>query len=239
MSNSQDYKNPHESAQSVSSAFQKVDWGIIPYSTAYEKQQALFEQALKAKSTGQKVNNTLIFCEHPHTITIGKNGKLNNLLYPESTLNENGISLFHINRGGDVTYHGPGQLVVYPIFDLDTFHLGLKSYIHLLEEAVIQLLAMYEIKAERLEGAIGVWLDTNEPEKTKKICAIGVKTSRYITMHGLALNINTDLDYFRFINPCGFVDKGVTAMQAELGIKIDLNIVKKQLLAIFANLFRL
>jgi len=210
-----------------------MDWGIIPYSVAYEKQKELFEQALAAKSAGQKINNTLIFCEHPHVITVGKNGKISNLLLSESHLKEQGVSLFHINRGGDITYHGPGQLVVYPIFDLDSFHLGLKSYIYLLEEVIIRLLAGYGIKAERLEGATGVWLDTDNPKKARKISAIGVKTSRYVTMHGLALNINTDLNYFRFINPCGFVDKGVTSMQKELGREIDLNIVKKQLLEIF------
>ncbi|MCL2650127.1 MAG: lipoyl(octanoyl) transferase LipB [Candidatus Azobacteroides sp.] len=217
--------------------FQFTDWGFISYSTAYEKQKELFEQALKAKSTGQKINNTLIFCEHNHVITIGRNGKFSNLLYSESILNEKGVSLFHIDRGGDITYHGPGQLVVYPIFDLDSFHLGLKSYIHLLEEAIIRLLAIYSIKAERLKGATGVWLDTDIPQKTRKICAIGVKTSRYVTMHGLALNINTDLNYFHLINPCGFTDKGVASMQMELGKEIDLKAVKKQLLEILEDIF--
>ena len=220
-------------------SFHFTDWGLIPYSIAYEKQKELFEQALNAKSTGEKVNNTLIFCEHPHVITVGKNGKFSNLLLSENHLKEQGVSLFHINRGGDVTYHGPGQLVVYPIFDLESFHLGLKSYIHLLEEVIIRLLADYGIKAERLEGASGVWLDTSNPQKTRKICAIGVKTSRYVTMHGLALNINTDLNYFRFINPCGFIDKGVTSMQIELGKEIDLNDIKKHLLEIFKDLFLL
>ncbi|MDR0232234.1 MAG: lipoyl(octanoyl) transferase LipB [Dysgonamonadaceae bacterium] len=215
-----------------------IDWGIIPYSTAYEKQKELFEQALNAKSNNQKVNNTLIFCEHPHVITVGKNGKFSNLLYSENILKDKGVSLFHINRGGDVTYHGPGQLVVYPIFNLESFQLGLKSYIHLLEEVIIRLLAGYGIKSERLEGASGVWLDTDNPQKARKICAIGVKTSRYVTMHGLALNINTDLNYFRLINPCGFIDKGVTSMQIELGKEIDLNVVKKQLLEIFKDIFQ-
>lgn len=215
-----------------------IDWGLIPYSVAYEKQKDFFEQALKAKSNNQKVDNILFFCEHPHVITVGKNGNFGNLLLSESHLEEQGVSLFHINRGGDITYHGPGQLVVYPIFDLDSFHLGLKSYIHLLEEAIIRLLAYYSIKAERLEGATGVWLDTDNPQKTRKIAAIGVKTSRYVTMHGLALNVNTDLNYFRYINPCGFVDKGVTSMQKELSKDIDLNDIKKHLLYIFEGVFR-
>ena len=216
-----------------------MEWGLIPYSIAYEKQKELFEQALYAKSINQKVNNSLIFCEHPHVITVGKNGKFSNLLYPENILKEKGVSLFHIDRGGDITYHGPGQLVVYPIFDLDAFHLGLKSYIHLLEEAIIRLLNIYGIKAERLEGATGVWLDTDKPQKVRKICAIGVKTSRFITMHGLALNINTDLNYFRLINPCGFIDKGVTSMQIELGKEMDINIAQKHLWEIFKDIFYL
>ena len=218
-------------------SFHFTDWGLIPYSTAYEKQKELFEQLLEAKSGNQTIHNTLIFCEHPPVITIGKNGKFSNLLYPENILKEKGVSLFRTDRGGDVTYHGPGQLVVYPIFDLDSFHLGLKSYIHLLEEAVIRLLAGYGIKAERMEGATGVWLDADKPQKTRKICAIGVKTSRYVTMHGLALNINTGLNYFHLINPCGFIDKGVTSMQMELGKEIDLKAVKKQLLEIFEDIF--
>ena len=218
-------------------SFHFTDWGLIPYSTAYKKQKELFEQLLEAKSGNQNIHNTLIFCEHPPVITIGKNGKFSNLLYPENILKEKGVSLFHTDRGGDVTYHGPGQLVVYPIFDLDSFHLGLKSYIHLLEEAVIRLLTIYDIKAERLEGATGVWLDAGNPQKTRKICAIGVKTSRYVTMHGLALNINTDLNYFHFINPCGFIDKGVTSMQMELGKEIDLQTIKKQLLEILDDVF--
>jgi len=217
--------------------FHFIDWSITPYSAAYEKQTELFEQALNTKSNNQKVDNTLIFCEHPHVVTVGKNGKFSNLLYSENILKEKGVSLFHINRGGDVTYHGPGQLVVYPIFDLESFRLGLKSYIHLLEETIIRLLAGYGIKSERLEGASGVWLDTDNPQKARKICAIGVKTSRYVTMHGLALNINTDLNYFRLINPCGFIDKGVTSMQIESGKEIDLNVVKKQLLEIFKDVF--
>jgi len=214
-----------------------VDWGLIPYSIAYEKQKELFEHALNLKSTGQKVDNTLIFCEHPHVITIGKNGRLSNLLFSENHLKEQGVSLFHIDRGGDITYHGPGQLVVYPIFDLVTFNLGLKSYIHLLEEVIICLLSEYNIQSERLEGASGVWLDIALSQKTRKICAIGVKTSRFVSMHGLALNINTNLNYFRLINPCGFADKGVTSMQHELGKTVDTELVKQNLIEIFKSKF--
>ncbi len=218
-------------------SFKILDWKLIPYSIAYEQQKKIFEETINKKANQNQVENTLIFCEHPHVITVGKHGKSTNLLFPENLLNEKEISLFHIDRGGDVTYHGPGQLVVYPIFDLDTFHIGLKSYIHLLEESIIILLKEYNINAERLNGATGVWLETDNPSKTRKICAIGVKSNRFVTMHGLALNINTELDYFRFINPCGFIDKGVTSMQQELGKTIDKELVKKQLSDIFHNLF--
>lgn len=217
------------------SDFNFIDWGLIPYSTAYEQQKTLFEKAINNKISGTKATNTLIFCEHPHVITIGKHGKFSNLLYPKATLEEKDISLFHIDRGGDVTYHGPGQLVVYPVFDLESFGLSLKSYIHLLEESVIRLLALYNIRAGRLEGATGVWIDTDKPSITRKICAIGVRASRYVSMHGLALNVNTDLSYFKFINPCGFVDKGVTSMQQELGIIVDMNNVKQELLKIIKS----
>jgi len=212
-----------------------TDWKIIDYKEAWNKQESLFQEIIQAKKEGKDTQDleAVFMCEHPHVYTLGKNGQLNNLLINDIFLKKIDATFYRIDRGGDITYHGPGQLVVYPIFDLDAFHLGLKSYIHLLEEAIIRLLADYGIKAERLEGATGVWLDVDTPQKARKICAIGVKTSRYVTMHGLALNINTDLNYFRFINPCGFVDKGVTSMQKELGREIDLNIVKKQLLEIF------
>ena len=211
-----------------------IDWGIIPYSEAYEKQKQLFETALRQKSEQQEIQNTVVFCEHPHVITIGRNGLASNLLFPEKRLKEKSVELFHVDRGGDITYHGPGQLVGYPVLDLESFRMGLKEYIFQMEEVIIQLLAKYETKGERLAGATGVWLDTDNPGKARKICAIGVKSSRYITMHGFALNINTDLSYFGLINPCGFKDKGVTSLERELNRKLSMELLKKQLTEIFA-----
>lgn len=215
-----------------------TDWRLIPYSEAYEKQKILFENTILKKNRGEKTENTLVFCEHPHVITIGKNGLFSNLLFPEQVLKEKQIELFHVDRGGDITYHGQGQLVGYPIFDLENFKLGLKDYIFRMEECIIKLLEIYNIKSERLEGATGVWIDTDKPGKTRKICAIGVRSSKYVTMHGFALNVNTDLSYFQLINPCGFVDKGVTSMANEIQQKIDLREVKSRLLKLFTEYFR-
>ncbi len=222
----------------MESVINYTDWGIAPYSEAYEKQKALFETAILKKSKGEKTENTLIFCEHPHVITIGKNGLFSNLLFPEQMLKEKQVELFHVDRGGDITYHGYGQLVGYPIFDLENFNLGMKEYIFRMEECIIKLLETYNIKSERLKGATGVWIDTDKPGKTRKICASGVRSSRYVTMHGFALNINTDLSYFQLINPCGFVDKGVTSMAVELQKDIDFEEVKERLLKLFLEYFQ-
>jgi len=210
-----------------------VDWGLVPYSEALEKQKGLFENAIRQKSERKEVKNTVIFCEHPHVITIGKNGSISNLLFHEETLKEKQVELYRTDRGGDVTYHGPGQLVCYPVIDLEAFHLGLKNYIFLLEEVIIRLLGQYMIKGERLLGATGVWLEVGHPLKARKICAIGVKSSRYVTMHGLALNVSTDLSYFGLINPCGFKDKGVTSIEKELNCKVDIKQLKTELQKIF------
>lgn len=199
------------------------DWGLIDYQKALERQQKLFSEALEQKQSGQKVQNRIIFCEHPHVLTLGKNADQQNVLFSEKILSEKGISLVRTERGGDVTYHGPGQLVVYPIIDLESFGRGLKQYIETLEEIVIQLLREeYKIRSERMPGATGIWLDTKNPALIRKIGAIGVKSSRYVTMHGLALNVNTDLSYFSLINPCGFIDKGVTSVARELNAPQDL-----------------
>jgi len=170
-------------------------------------------------------------------MTLGKSGHESNLLIPEELLQNRGIEFFHINRGGDITYHGPGQITGYPVFDLDYWHLGLKQYIHQLEETVIRFLALYGIKGERLDGATGVWLDPLIKGRARKICAIGVKSSRFVTMHGFALNINTDLSYFTLINPCGFVDKGVTSLEKELGEKQNFELAKIKLHALFSEMF--
>ena len=210
-----------------------VDWGLIPYSEAFQKQKELFETAIRQKSEQKETRQTIVFCEHPHVITMGKNGLASNLLFPENILKEKQVEWYPVDRGGDVTYHGPGQLVGYPIIDLEAFHIGLKSYIFLLEEIIIQLLERYALKGERLPGAAGVWLQAGDLHKARKICAIGVKSSRYITMHGFALNISTDLSYFGLINPCGFRDKGVTSLEKELNDKIDVEQVKDELKNIF------
>jgi len=215
-----------------------VDWGFIPYSEAYNKQNELFATAIRQKSNQQETSNTVIFCEHPHVITIGKNGSTSNLLFQEETLKNKQVELYRVDRGGDVTYHGPGQLVGYPIIDLEAFHIGLKTYVFLLEEIIIQLLEQYAIKGERLAGATGVWIQADQPQKARKICAIGVKSSRYVTMHGFALNVSTDLSYFGLINPCGFKDKGVTSLEKELNAKIDMEPLKYKLRTIFREQFR-
>ncbi|NDV77639.1 lipoyl(octanoyl) transferase LipB [Dysgonomonas sp. 511] len=213
------------------------DLGIIEYGKAWEYQQELFSKALLNKEKGLPVTNTLLLCEHPPVITIGKHGDMQNLLFQENYLKERGVSLFRIDRGGDVTYHGPGQLVAYPIFDLEAFDIGLRQYIANLEEVLIRLLASYQIAAQRLPGAAGVWLDTDDPAKARKIAAIGVRSSRFVTMHGFALNVNTDLSYFSLINPCGFVDKGVTSMQKEQAKDLEMDEVKEKTIRLFEGIF--
>ncbi|MCL1937843.1 MAG: lipoyl(octanoyl) transferase LipB [Candidatus Azobacteroides sp.] len=203
-----------------------VDWETIPYAQAYQQQKELFEKALQNKAKGQIVENTVVFCEHPPVITLGKNGLLSNLLFPETVLKEKNVEWYRTDRGGDITYHGPGQIVCYPILDLETIGLGLKEYIYRLEEAIICTLAEYGIRGERVSGATGVWIDKDTAGRTRKIAAIGVRSSRYVTMHGFAFNVNTNLSYFRLIHPCGFTDKGVTSLAQELGHPIALEPVK-------------
>ncbi|MGV8963746.1 MAG: lipoyl(octanoyl) transferase LipB [Candidatus Saccharimonadaceae bacterium] len=213
------------------------DLGIISYSEAWEYQQKLFNEAIAKKTVGEKVENKLLFCEHPHVITLGKSGHENNLLLSKENLIKKGVEYFQIDRGGDITYHGPGQLVVYPIFDLDSFKIGLKKYISLLEEIIIQLLDEQGIKSEQMEKGTGVWLDLDK-STARKICAIGVRSSRFVTMHGLALNINTDLAYFSLINPCGFIGKGVTSIQHELnGNFVDMKLIKDRVKELFIEIF--
>ena len=213
------------------------DLGRIEYEKALERQTASFNALLEAKAQGRTGENRLFFCEHQPVLTIGKSGKDTNLLIPEELLVQRGVSFYHINRGGDITYHGPGQITGYPVFDLDTWKLGLKQYIDRLEETIIRFLAIYGIKGERLAGATGVWIDPDVPGKARKICAIGVKSSRFVTMHGFALNINTNLDYFSLINPCGFKDKGVTSLEKELGAEQDFEAAKACLHSLFIEMF--
>lgn len=218
-------------------SFSYQDLGRIVYAKALDIQTEKFNALLAAKAKGEKGQNELLFCEHNPVLTIGKSGKDSNLLIPEARLQALGVSYYHINRGGDITYHGPGQITGYPIFDLETWHIGLKQYIYRLEEIIIRFLALYGLKGERLEGATGVWLDPFVAGKVRKICAIGVKSSRFVTMHGFALNINTDLNYFSLINPCGFTDKGVTSLAKELGKEQDFEEAKRQLVALFREVF--
>lgn len=213
------------------------DWGIIDYKDAWDKQTEIFEYNLHNKSEDKETINTLILCEHPPVITLGKRGEQSNVLFNAEELGKRGVSLYRIDRGGDVTYHGPGQLVVYPIFDLEFFGIGLKEYIHRLEEVIIRVLKKYGIDSERSEGATGVWLDNDTPSRSRKICAIGVRSSRFITMHGLALNVNTRLSDFSMIHPCGFIDKGVTSIQKELGKEMDMDEVKNSVIEEFKNVF--
>lgn len=213
-----------------------IDWGLKDYNLAWDEQELLFNESLDKKNKNLETENSLIFCEHPHVYTLGKSGDENNMLLNYIQLQAKDAVFVKTNRGGDITYHGPGQLVGYPIFDLANFNVGLKQYIFNVEEAIINTLSKYSISAARLDGATGVWLDIGLPT-CRKICAIGVRSSKYVTMHGFALNVNTDLSYFNHINPCGFIDKGVTSMKKELGTEIDMSILKAQLkediLAIF------
>lgn len=209
---------------------QFVDWGLIPYREAWDRQTKWFDEVVSAKLSGMPYADRIVFCEHPHVYTLGRSGKERNMLLSDEQLQRIGATYYHIDRGGDITYHGPGQLVCYPILNLEDFSLGLKAYVHCLEEAVIAVCASYGITAGRVEHATGVWLDGDTP-RARKICAIGVRSSHFVTMHGLALNVNTDLRYFSYIHPCGFVDKGVTSLQQELKQEVPMVEVKSRLQA--------
>lgn len=202
------------------------DWKHIPYSEAWERQTELFNSIIKARSEGQPYENRIIFCTHPHVYTIGKHGKQENMLISDDMLSHIGAEVFRIDRGGDITYHGPGQQVCYPILCLEDFKLGLKGYLHQLEEAVIRTCSHYGIKSGRVDGATGVWIDIGTPRE-RKICAMGVRSSHFVTMHGLALNVNTDLGYFDYINPCGFTNKGVTSIEKETGVQVSMDEVRQ------------
>ena len=229
--------NPSDTTMKrVNSTF--LDWELIDYEEAWKRQIELFDTLIKAKLSGDSYENQIIFCEHPHVYTLGKSGKENNMLFGEEQLKAIHATLYRIDRGGDITYHGPGQLVCYPILNLEDYKLGLKEYIHLLEEAIIRVCAHYNIVAGRLEKATGVWLDANT-SRARKICAMGVRSSRFVTMHGLAFNVNTDLRYFNYINPCGFMDKGVTSLQQELREEISMEEVKTLLTKEIKSLFNI
>ena len=204
---------------------QYIDWGLVEYNKAWKNQEDLFNNTIQRKTQELSTDNYLVFCEHPHVYTLGKSGDEHNMLLNYIQLQAKDATFVKSNRGGDITYHGPGQVVGYPIFDLANFSLGLKQYIFKIEEAIINTLLHYNIPTARLEGATGVWLDVGKPT-CRKISAIGVRSSHFVTMHGFALNVNTDLNYFNHINPCGFIDKGVTSLEKELGGKVDMDELK-------------
>jgi lipoyl(octanoyl) transferase len=221
------------------------DLGLMPYQKAWDYQETLLNEIINQKLEFQKypinheqlTNNYLLFVEHPHVFTLGKSGSEDNMLANFIQLQAKNAEFIHTNRGGDITYHGPGQIVGYPILNLDYFAKGIRDYIEKLEEAIMLSLKHYGIEGHRLEGATGVWLDPTVPGKTRKICAIGVRVSRGVSMHGFAFNVNTDLSYFSLINPCGFTDKKVTSLQQELGKEMDINEVKRVLKQKIAEVF--
>jgi lipoyl(octanoyl) transferase len=228
------------------------DWGLIDYKAAWDKQEAIFADTIAIKTAirnrepvltpdeghADTTPNYLIFCEHPHVYTLGKSGKSENLLLDDAGLEEKHASFYPINRGGDITYHGPGQLVCYPILDLDNFFTDIHLYLRKLEEAVILTLADYGLTAGRYPGYTGVWFDADNA-RARKICAMGVRCSRWVTMHGLALNVNSHLDYFKNIVPCGIDDKAVTSLQKELSRDVDIKEVQQILQRHIAKLFEM
>lgn len=223
---------------------QFIDWGSVDYQEAWDRQEELFAQTVAIKHSN-RVNgqmaptpNYLIFTEHPHVYTLGKSGHEEYLLLDEDGLKEKNATFYKINRGGDITYHGPGQIVGYPILDLDNFFTDIHLYLRTLEEAIILTLSEYGIKGDRFPGFTGVWIDHDKPT-ARKICAMGVRASRWVTMHGFAFNVNADLEYFGNIIPCGIDDKDVTSMERELGRKVDIEEVKDKLKGHITNLFQM
>lgn len=218
------------------------DLGLIDYQEAWDYQEKIFAETIALKierrneRSTEETKNFLLFCEHPHVYTLGKSGTIDHLLLNEAGLDEHEAKFYQTNRGGDITYHGPGQLVAYPLLDLDYFFTDIHKYMRYLEEAVIQVLAHYGIKGERSPGFTGVWIDVETPN-ARKICAMGVKASRWVTMHGIGFNINSNLSYFSHIVACGIEDKSVTSLQQELGKPIDMQEVKDLLKEKMASQF--
>jgi len=221
-----------------------LDLQTIDYQTAFTFQEKLFNQLLQynlheaenAETEAEKPHDYFLFCEHPHVYTLGQNGNRSNLLVTDQFLKQINATCCHTNRGGDITYHGFGQIVGYPVINLKNLQISIKHFVEGLEEVIIRCLKTYNLHAERLNGATGVWLDANKPT-ARKICAIGMKISKMVTMHGFAFNINTDLTYFKHINPCGFTDKGVTSLQQELGKRVDISEVKQLIVENFEQVF--
>ncbi len=222
-----------------------IDLGLIDYQKAWDYQTDLFNQVLNVKAENRSLpnneqkltNNYLIFCEHPHVFTLGKSGDEDNLLIKKEELHTIEASYYQINRGGDITYHGPGQIVVYPILDLENFFTDIHQYMRLLEEAVIQTLKEFNVESIRIKGLTGVWIGDEDLHTSRKICALGVKMSRWVSLHGLAFNVNVDISYFKHIVPCGIDDKDVTSLEKELGNRQDMNAVKLVLKNNIVSLF--
>lgn len=215
----------------------------MDYKACWDFQEKIFDSIVKQKVANRDKNNPvltknyLLFVEHPHVFTLGNSGNEQHLLLNEPQLNEKKASYYKINRGGDITYHGPGQLVGYPILDLDNFFTDIHKYLRLLEELIITVIAEYGVVGGRIKGESGVWIDADNKLKARKICALGVRCSRWVTMHGWGFNVNSDLNYFNNIIPCGIQDKGVTSLEKEIGRKVDMDEMKKKLKFHFANIF--
>ena len=214
------------------------DLGNIEYGSAWQMQKELFHRSINEKLEGHKPKHHILICEHPHVYTLGKSANQSNLLLSEAELKSKEIDVFDIERGGDITYHGPGQLVVYPIFDLEQMDMGVRKFVFNIEQCIINCLEKFGIKAERIDGRIGIWIGKGG-DNERKIAAIGIKVSRHVTMHGLALNVNTDLSLFNNIIPCGIQDKAVCSMESELGKSLDMAEVKQKLLDEFSTIFEL
>ncbi|WP_336517929.1 lipoyl(octanoyl) transferase LipB [Pollutibacter soli] len=225
------------------------DLGVIEYGAAWDMQEKMLKEKVQRKSAlitaegesesdeGDFIHHHLLFCEHPPVYTLGKSGKASHILINDKEREERGIAFYNTNRGGDITFHGPGQIVGYPILDLERFFTDIGKYLRGLEEMVILTLAEYGLKGERSAGETGVWLDTNDPSKARKICAMGVRCSRWVTMHGFALNVNTDLNYFNYIIPCGIQDKKVASLDVELSYRVPLAEVSGKLRKNFEKVF--
>ncbi len=219
--------------------FNYIDLGLKDYKECWDYQEKLMAEVVADKRTSGKpsAKNHFLLVEHPHVYTLGKSGDEKNLLAHGELLKKIEATFYKINRGGDITYHGPGQLVGYPIIDLENYKIGVREYIEKMEDAIIETIAEYGLTGGRKKDATGIWLDFDHKVRARKICAIGVRVSRFVTMHGFALNVNTDMRYFNYINPCGFVDKGVTSMEKELGRKMNMDEVKSKLLKSFETVF--
>jgi lipoyl(octanoyl) transferase len=214
-----------------------TDYGKIEYKTAWDQQESLLQANVKAKAAREPTQHHLLFCEHPAVYTLGKSGSESNVLISDAEMEEQQIQFFRTNRGGDITFHGPQQIVGYPILDLELFYTDIGRYLRELEDVIIGTLAAFYIKGERSKGETGVWIEPGIPGRERKICAMGVRCSRWITMHGFALNVNTDLGYFNNIIPCGIQNKQVTSMEKELGSSLNYETVKTALKANFEKVF--